>query len=106
MHGAVPALPLYVETGHAAQPEDPVVIEYVPAPQSRHAPELIVSLYVPATHASHVLPAVPLYPGAQLQSLLPLKEVLPAAQSLQTEATAAEYLPAGHVRHDNGEDIS
>jgi hypothetical protein len=38
---------------HAAADVAAVVVEYVPAPQSMHAAEPVVSLYFPATHTRH-----------------------------------------------------
>jgi hypothetical protein len=56
--------------GHATQvlaTVAPVVVEYVPAPQSVHATEPDPVLYFPAAHAAHVPPSGPVNQRLQTQ---------------------------------------
>jgi hypothetical protein len=46
----------------------PVVVKYVPAPQSVHATLPVTVLYFPAAHAAHVPPSGPVYPVLHRQS--------------------------------------
>jgi hypothetical protein len=65
-------------SGHATQELSvaaPVVVRYLPAPQSMHEAEPIISLYSPASQAVHGPPFDPVNPGLQRQliwTLLPL----------------------------------
>jgi hypothetical protein len=54
--------------------EAPVVVRYVPAPQSLHPEEPGASLYLPAAHAEHVPPSAPVYPAWHRQLL---RRILP-----------------------------
>jgi hypothetical protein len=81
-----------------------VLVEYVPAPQSVHAALPLVVLYFPATQAVHGPPSGPVKPalhGIVTQAVtdeLPVGEVLPAGQFVQTVAltppVTLEYVPA------------
>jgi len=77
--------------------------EYVPAPQSVHAPFPLSALYLPAAHPVHSSEPSRVNPASQLQVSLPAgasefaghaKHVLSAVA-----ATAAEYLPAPQSVH-------
>ncbi len=54
------------------------VVEYAPAPQSRHVEAPVIILYFPASHAAHLPPSGPVYPGLHRQlvrRLIPLIEL-------------------------------
>ena len=44
-------------------------VEYVPAPQSKHAVDPAKALYLPGTHAVQLPPSKPEYPALQVQLL-------------------------------------
>jgi hypothetical protein len=44
--------------------------------QSTHAADPVTLLYFPATQATHTSPVIPVYPGAQAHSALPLWDTL------------------------------
>ena len=85
----------------------PVVVEYVPAPQSVHVTLPVTVLNFPATQAVHVPPSGPVEPaghanGTQSSSVsLPIGEVNPAAHATQAVSAVApvlvRYLPAPHA---------
>ncbi len=82
----------------------PVVVKYVPAPQSVHATVPMTDLYVPAAQYSQVEAPVLLryLPTPQsVQPALPAGELMPAGQSMHVAALEAprvvEYFPAGHA---------
>ena len=52
---------------HVASAVAPVVVKYVPAPQSVHATVPVTVLYFPAAHSSHVPPLGPVNPRLQTQ---------------------------------------
>jgi hypothetical protein len=61
VHVVAPAVAEYVPPvsfapGHAVHSAGPVVFFDVPAAQSAHGPEPVVSLYFPATHAVQFAP--------------------------------------------------
>jgi hypothetical protein len=77
------------------------VVEYVPAPQSRHVEAPVIILYFPASHAAHIPPSGPVYPGLHRQlvrRLLPLGESECSGQLSHTSTSAepktALYVPA------------
>jgi hypothetical protein len=79
----------------------PVAEEYVPAPQSVHAADPVVTLYFPVTHAAHGSPSGPVDPTLQVQftkAALPAGEFEFDGQTLHVELaealTAVEYVPA------------
>jgi hypothetical protein len=75
--------------GHARHVEAsvaPVLVEYVPAPQSAHAALPLAILYFPATHAAHGPPSGPVKPILQAQALI-------------AELPPGELVPAGHETH-------
>jgi len=98
---------------HVPLVDAPVVVEYLPAPQSTQklafvAP--IVAEYLPAPHLIHAVPpdVVKYCPTPQsihvaIAEAPNVVEYLPAPQSTQTLAfvapIVAEYLPAAHARH-------
>ena len=57
--------------GDASHTSDvaPTVDEYLPLPQSVQVSEPVLILYVPATHAVHVPPLLPVKPASQMQSV-------------------------------------
>jgi hypothetical protein len=80
------------------------VVEYAPAPQSRHVEAPVIILYFPASHAAHLPPSGPVYPGLHRQlvrRLLPLGETEYSGQlwhnSTSTEPKTALYVPAAAV---------
>ena len=98
------------------------VIEYWPTRQLMHEALPAAILYFPGTHAMHVAPAAPVYPGLQIQSLgLPLaagawellvhavhmlcpgtENVLAAHGSqsaIESAAVLGEKYPAPHAEH-------
>jgi len=84
----------------------PVVVEYVPAPQSVHVAEPVVVLNFPAAQSEHVPPSGPVYPRLQthlLSSVDPAIDEAFAGQVRQVLATFApvvvEYLPAPQSVH-------
>ena len=77
------------------------VVEYAPAPQSRHVEAPVIILYFPASHAAHIPPSGPVYPGLHRQlvrRLLPLRESECSGQLSHTSTSAepktALYVPA------------
>jgi hypothetical protein len=79
----------------------PLAAEYVPAPQSVHAADPVVTLYFPATHAAHGPPSGPVDPALQVQfakAPLPGGEFEFDGQTLHVELAeapiAVEYVPA------------
>ena len=98
---AVAGCELAGQATHAAASVAPATAEYVPAPQSRHveandAP--VAAEYLPAAQSRHsaAIVAVEYLPAGQLvQTVAAEMEVnLPAVQSEQIDAPAAENLPA------------
>jgi hypothetical protein len=79
----------------------PVVVEYVPAPQSVHATEPVVVLYFPAAHAKHVPPSGPVNPRLQTQLVAvvdPAVDCVYDGQSVHAaEPVVVLYLPALHI---------
>jgi len=92
------------------------------AGQALHAAEPEVSLYVPGTQSTHVLPSAPVVPGLHLQSVssaeasdefefsghswqvgLPASDHVPGAHglhvSLPVAPVASEYSPPAHLEH-------
>jgi hypothetical protein len=62
----------YVLLPHATQALSataPVVVRYLPTPQSVHATEPVVVLYLPAKQAVHVPPSGPEKPATHTQSV-------------------------------------
>jgi hypothetical protein len=113
-------------TGHVAHVDAvvaAVAAEYVAAPQSLHAALPLAVLYLPATHAEHVPPSGPVYPGEQaatthgppagpvypvmqvqaVTAVLGLGDIVFAGQVKQVDATVApavpEYVPAPQSVH-------
>jgi hypothetical protein len=79
----------------------PIAAEYVPAPQSVHAADPVVTLYFPGTHAAHGSPSGPVDPELQLQfvkALLPGGDFEFDGQRMHVELveapTVVEYVPA------------
>jgi hypothetical protein len=54
----------------------PVVVRYLPAPQSVHESEPITSLYFPAVHGVHAPPFGPVYPGLHRQLDAPVEPLV------------------------------
>lgn len=54
---------------HADSATAPVLVEYLPTPQSKHKVDPGTALYLPATHAVQVPPFEPEYPALQTQLL-------------------------------------
>ncbi len=85
----------------------PVLIEYMPAPQSLHPTAPTTALYFPAAHAAHVPPSGPVCPRAQRQAetaVCPVADVTEFAGQVDHELSAAapvdaEYLPAAQSVH-------
>ena len=80
--------------------------ENVPAPQLLQSADPVISLYFPATHATHGPPPAPVNPELQTQLLantLPLGDCESAAHGAHTLAsvapTASECVLAGHSVH-------
>jgi hypothetical protein len=74
-------------TRHVAASVAPVLVEYVPAPQSVHAALPLLVLYFPATQAVHGPPSGPVNPALQAVD----------AQTVTDELPLGEVVPAGHV---------
>ena len=78
-------------------------VEYLPAPQSVHAAEPAVVLYLPATHCEHAPPSGPVQPALQVQSTsasLAEGALVFAGQVWQdVTPTAVEYWPAEQSVH-------
>jgi len=81
--------------------------EYVPGKQLVHADAPATTLYVPASHATHVCPFSPVYPALQMQ----LSEVpLPAGacefawQIVQLATPLAENVSTGQISQLFSED--
>ena len=86
---------------HVVEIVAPVLVEYVPAPQSVHDALPLVVLYLPATQAVHE-PAGPVNPALQVVSppthtLAPAVDVLPAGQAVHVVAPLFEYVFAGQL---------
>jgi len=98
---ATDELELVGQVMHVEEIVAPVLVEYVPAPQSVHTALPLVVLYFPATQPVHVPPSGPVNPalqGMDTQAVfdeLPLEEVVPAGQVMHALApTIDEYAPA------------
>jgi len=70
----------------------------------KHSPAPVPGLYVPASHAVHVVPSnAPLYPAKHLQSVsasVPDAELVPSGHVKHSPAPVpALYLPASHAVH-------
>ncbi len=98
---ATDELELVGQVMHVEEIVAPVLVEYVPAPQSVHTALPLVVLYFPATQPVHVPPSGPVNPalqGMDTQAVfdeLPLGEVVPAGQVMHALApTIDEYAPA------------
>ena len=96
--------------GHVMHALEPVVGEYVPAPQSEHQEDEVaptVAEALPAAHAVHSVAAVALenLPAEQtMHSALPdASEYAPAPQS-EHEEDEVENFPAGHSMHAADDD--
>jgi hypothetical protein len=111
-------------TGQFEQVLAPVVVEYVPATQSRHVASPVTVLYFPAPHsvhvaapvtvlyfpelhAVHVPPLSPVYPTLHVQCVMSnavVHWVLPFdGQSMQgLESNPVLYLPKGQLRQFGG----
>jgi hypothetical protein len=74
--------------------------EYLPEPQSVHAPVPVSDLYFPAKQAVHSLPV---YPALHLHEACPIVEVECPGHNRHAVSvvapTVAEYLPTGHSVH-------
>ena len=70
------------------QTDAPVLVEYVPAPQSVHAALPLVVLYFPATQAVHRPPSGPVNPALQVET-----------QALTDKLPLGEVVPEGQVKH-------
>jgi hypothetical protein len=66
----------------------PVVVEYVPVPQSAHAALPLAILYFPATQAVHGPPSGPVNPARQATE----------THAFTLEPPPADVVPAGHAR--------
>jgi hypothetical protein len=84
----------------------PVLVEYVPAPQSVHAALPVWILYLPATQAVHEPPSGPVNPALQVQAAraeLGLGELELPGHVRQVAANVApvlvEYVPAPQSVH-------
>jgi hypothetical protein len=53
---------------HVVDTVAPVLVEYVPAPQSVHAALPVLVLYFPATQAAHEPPSGPVKPALHVQA--------------------------------------
>jgi hypothetical protein len=86
--------------------EAPTVVEYLPLIHNVQGWAPCVSLYLPATHISHVPPSGPVYPATHRQlvsRLLPLREIEWSGHDMHALSELApsviEYLPATHSVH-------
>jgi len=111
VHVIAPVVSEYVLTRQLRHNQDadaPMLVEYLPAPQSVHATEPVVVLYFPAAHAKHVPPSGPVNPRLQTQSVsasLPMTDCELEGQLRQVLAVVApvvvEYLPAMQSEHSS-----
>jgi hypothetical protein len=86
-----------------------IVVEYLSTGQLSHVAGPTVVLYVPAPHAAHVVPSLPVYPLLHLQSMASLLPGLdcmfvahPKHVVIDTAAPSVEYLSATQFVHDAG----
>jgi hypothetical protein len=91
---------------HVAASVAPVLVEYVPAPQSVHVALPVLVLYFPATQAAHEPPSGPVNPALQVQAarvVLGLGELELLGHATQVASTVAceldEYFPAPQSVH-------
>jgi hypothetical protein len=80
---------------HAVSSVAPVLVEYLPAPQSVHATLPLVVLYFPATQAAHEPPLGPVNPRLQEQlesAALPLGELVFLRQTIHLFSTVSPVL--------------
>ena len=97
----------YELAGHDSHTSDvaPTVLEYLPLPQSVQSSEPVPILYVPATHAVHVPPSLPVKPASQMQSVRSLlawgaSELAGhASHTSDVAPTVDEYLPLPQSVH-------
>ena len=101
---AIGELELVGHVIHVVEIVAPVLVEYVPAPQSVHAALPPVVLYLPATQAVHVPPSGPVNPALQpadTHTLAPAVDDLPASHAVHVEDPVSENtgdVPALHMR--------
>jgi hypothetical protein len=108
VHTVTPALAENVPTSqswHVASRVAPVAVENLPAAHAVQTPTFVRE-YLPAVHVVHETSPAVLVPLPALQNWhvaadeAPLAvENFPATHDVQTEAPAAEYLPAAHGEH-------
>ena len=91
---------------HAVAAVAPVLVEYVPVPQSVHAALPVASLYLPAAHGEHTPPSGPVEPVLQVQAVaaeLGLGELELPGHATQADSTVApvvaKYFPAAQSVH-------
>ncbi len=91
---------------HVALADDPTAVEDVPDTHSVHTAAPVNVLYLPASHAVHVLPPGPVDPALQMQ--LVEAELAADDQAFNGQAlhvaladapTVTEYVPAAHEVH-------
>ena len=91
---------------HAVAAVAPVLVEYVPVPQSVHAALPVATLYLPAAHGEHTPPSGPVEPVLQVQAVaaeLGLGELELPGHAKQVDSivapVVAKYFPAAQSVH-------
>jgi len=88
---------------HAVSEGDAVRLLYVPDGHNRQAALPRTDLNLPAPHAAHSVPSLPVYPSAQLHAViltLPGSDDISAGHALHTDDPVSSlYCPAGHGTH-------
>ena len=96
VHTGAPVVVKYVpapQSVHVEVDEDPTAVEYFPAPQSMHRADPVDDLYFPATHAVQVPPSGPFQPVLQVQfvkSVFPAGELEFDGQAMHVEANVLQ----------------
>jgi hypothetical protein len=95
---------------HADSATAPVLVEYLPTPQSKHKVDPGNALYLPGTHAVQVPPFEPEYPALQTQlvSKVDPTGAFEFVGQLEQSAVPVEglYVPAPHcVQMDPSEPV-
>ena len=89
---------------HVALKVAPVLVEYLPVPQSVHTALPLLVLYLPAAQEAQEPASGPVNPRSQVQlerAVLLASDVLDAGQAVHASVPVVVlYFPASHATHD------